>query len=179
MNKTEQRIIDVAIDVLAKDERASMEMIAEQAGVSRMTIHRYFKNRELLFTSIHEELIGQTLAIFREATGKYDSPRDQIEAIIRKGAGQRGFHLLFREHAHHEDHDPRTCKFSEVNRELMTLIGKLREAGDIDASVPDAWVFHTYDSVLLTAWETMHNGTVAPKDIPALTWRTFARGVLT
>lgn len=178
MNKTQTTIVNVAIDVLSKDEGASMETIAEQAGVSRMTIHRYFKNRERLFASIHEVLIERTLAIFNESMETIEDPLEQMESIIKTNAGQNGFHLLFREHGHHEEHDPETCKFSKVNKELYALIGRLRDAGHIDASMPDAWVFHMYDGVLLTAWESMHNGTVAPKEIPALAWRTFEKGVL-
>lgn len=178
MNKTKTNIVNVAIDVLSRDEGASMETIAEHVGVSRMTIHRYFKNRERLFSSIHEVLIERTLAIFNESLERYNDPLEQMESIIKTNAGQQGFHLLLREHGHHEGHDPETCKFSEVNKELYALIGRLRATGHIDSSMADAWVFHMYDGVLLTAWETMYNGTVAPRDIPELAWRTFKKGLL-
>ncbi|WP_281659157.1 TetR/AcrR family transcriptional regulator [Halobacillus sp. Cin3] len=178
MNKTQTTIVNVAIDVLSRDEGASMEVIAEQAGVSRMTIHRYFKSRERLFSSIHEVLIQRTLSIFQEGLEKYEHPRKQMEYILKTNAGEQGFHLLFREQSHHEEHDPETCQFSKVNKVLHQLIERLREEGVIEDSIPNAWVFHVYDGVLLTAWETMHNGSVAPKDIPELTWKTFERGVL-
>ncbi|PFG13530.1 TetR family transcriptional regulator [Bacillus sp. es.036] len=178
MNKTQTNIVNVAIDVLSRDESASMETIAEQASVSRMTIHRYFKNRERLFSSIHEVLIERTLVIFNESMDRFEDPLEQMESIIKTNAGKHGFHLLFREHGHHEEHDPETCKFSKVNQGLYALIGRLRDAGHIDSSIPDAWVFHMYDGVLLTAWETLHNGTVAPREIPELVWRTFKKGLL-
>ncbi|MGA9466611.1 MAG: TetR/AcrR family transcriptional regulator [Exiguobacterium marinum] len=178
MNKTQINIVNIAIDVLSRNESASMETIAEQANVSRMTIHRYFKSRERLFSSIHEVLIERTLVIFNESMDKFEDPLVQMESIIRTNAGNHGFHLLFREHGNHEEHDPETCKFSKVNEVLYALIGRLRDAGHINSSIPDAWVFHMYDGVLLMAWEALHNGTVAPREIPDLAWNTFKKGLL-
>jgi AcrR family transcriptional regulator len=178
MSKTRDKIIEVAIEVLSTDEFASLEAIAEKAGVSRMTIHRHFRNRETLFEKIHESLIARTLLTFQEAAEAYEDSAQQIREIIKVNAGGSGFHLLMKEHGEHEQHDPETCKFSKLNKELHALIRKLRNEGYIQQNVPDAWVFHMYDGVLFTAWEAMRNGSVAPRDIPDLAWSTFKNGVL-
>lgn len=178
MSKSKAKIIETAIQVLSVDDSASLEDIAEAAGVSRMTLHRNFQNRETLFKEIHETLIQRTLSIFQQAKEKYEHPIEQMEEIIKTNAGEKGFVLLMKENKEHEDHDPNTCKFSEVNKELREIIKKLREEGYISQEIPDLWVFHMYDGILFTAWETMHTGSVAPKEIPNLAWNTFKKGLL-
>ncbi|MFC0525850.1 TetR/AcrR family transcriptional regulator [Pontibacillus salicampi] len=178
MNKTQRNIMEAAIRVLSEDEYALLETIAAEAGVSRMTLHRYFNTRETLFEHIHEHLIQKQMVIFQEAKENQGDPLEQMKEIMKRNAGGDGFHLLYKEHREHEDHDPETCKFSQVNKALAEIIKSLREAGYLQAYVPDAWVFHMYDGILFTAWETKNNGSVAPKDIPDLAWRTFKNGLL-
>ncbi|MCA1063936.1 TetR/AcrR family transcriptional regulator [Rossellomorea sp. AcN35-11] len=178
MSKSKALLLEKAIHMLSQDESASLEDIAKAAGVSRMTLHRNFQNRETLFKEIHETLIQRTLAIFKQAKETYEHPVEQMKEIIMRNAGEKGFVLLMKENKEHEDHNPETCRFSEVNKELSELIKQLRGEGYISHEIPDAWVFHMYDGVLFTAWETMHNGSVAPNEIPNLSWTTFKNGLL-
>ncbi|MBO2942427.1 TetR/AcrR family transcriptional regulator [Paenibacillus sp. F411] len=178
MSKSKAKIIETAIQVLSVDDSASLEDIADAAGVSRMTLHRNFHNRETLFKEIHEALIQQTLSIFKQAQEKHTHPVKQMEDIIKTHAGVKGFVLLMKENREHEDHDPNTCKFSEVNKALRELIQRLRDEGLISPEIPNSWVFHMYDGILYTAWETMYTGSVAPKEIPRLAWSTFRKGLL-
>ncbi|WP_335872009.1 TetR/AcrR family transcriptional regulator [Bacillus sp. 2205SS5-2] len=178
MSKSRAKIIETAIQVLSLDESASLEDIAVAAGVSRMTLHRNFRNRETLFKEIHESLIQHTLSIIQQAKQKYEHPIEQMEEIMKANAGEKGFVLLMKENKEHEDHDPNSCQFSEVNKELRELIQNLRRVGYISQGTPDSWVLHMYDGILFTAWETMYNGSVAPKEIPNLSWNTFKNGLL-
>lgn len=47
-------IIEVAADVLAEREGASMAEVAQAAGVSRATLYRYFPNRDALLRALLE-----------------------------------------------------------------------------------------------------------------------------
>ncbi|MFF0014879.1 TetR/AcrR family transcriptional regulator [Streptomyces sp. NPDC005374] len=50
--RTVRAILGAAEQVLAKDSGASMEQIAEEAGVARTTVHRRFANRQSLIEAL-------------------------------------------------------------------------------------------------------------------------------
>lgn len=53
---TQQRIIDAAIIVFNEDFSAPLEKVAEQADVTRRTLHRYFKHRTQLLKSCEADM---------------------------------------------------------------------------------------------------------------------------
>ena len=57
MNKTEANILNAAFDILAQDFSAPLDKIAEAAGVTRMTLHRYFNGRDALLEASGLSLI--------------------------------------------------------------------------------------------------------------------------
>ncbi|CAM2011539.1 TetR/AcrR family transcriptional regulator [Acanthopleuribacter pedis] len=177
---TADRIVQAAVTCLAHNPKATLTELAESAGVSRMTLHRHFKTRELLLEAVQHHLVTKTLAIVAEAAAGDADPRDQlrhiIEACVRR---QNGFHLLMQGAGSHEDHDRDTCPFAEMNRRILTLIETLQARGDIRPDLPVDWVFHSFDGVIYVAWECLQRGTVAPRDVPRLAWETFSGGVFT
>ena len=178
MERTKERIVDSAIRILSEDRGASLDSIAATAGLSRMTIHRYFKNRDTLLEHLHNELVRRAIAIVHRALSEHDDPVDQMREIVMSTANaSNGFQLLMDGRHVHEDHDEDTCQFAQMNKKLKSLIERLKENGDISREVPTPWAFHMFDGVVFCAWETMNNGSVAPRDIPELAWKTFTRGL--
>ncbi|CAM2070750.1 TetR/AcrR family transcriptional regulator [Sulfidibacter corallicola] len=178
MASTRDRIVEAAIAALARDPAASMAAIAESAGVSRMTIHRQFKNREILIAAIQDALAERSLAIVDEAEQNHEDPRDQLREIVELCASRsNGFQLLMEGAHDHAEHDRETCRFGEMNRKIRAMIQALQERGEIQPDLPIDWVSHSFDGVLFIAWECLRHGSVAPRDIPSLAWRTFSQGV--
>jgi AcrR family transcriptional regulator len=54
---TRQDIIDRAIVLFNKDMSLSLEKVAKKAGVTRRTLHRYFRDREELIKSSSDEMV--------------------------------------------------------------------------------------------------------------------------
>lgn len=189
--QTKERIIRAAIEILVDDKDASLERIALKAGVSRVTIHRHFTCRESLIIGVQNELIKNANNIMDKAIGSSINPLKQLKAIINESIYQiNGFPLLMDacHHHHHDDYDDeedldvqsqdvKNCPFSDVNRKLINLIEKLKEKGIVRPEIPLAWAFHLLDGVILTAWETLRNGSIAPRDISKLAWETYTGGV--
>jgi AcrR family transcriptional regulator len=60
-------ILEAAERVLAEDAGASMEQIAEAAGLTRITVHRRFANRQALLEALSVSAMQQLLEAIEEA----------------------------------------------------------------------------------------------------------------
>ena len=60
-------ILEAAERVLAEDTGASMEQIAEAAGLTRITVHRRFANRQALLEELSVNAMQQLLEAIEEA----------------------------------------------------------------------------------------------------------------
>ena len=60
-------ILEAAEQVLAEDAGASMEQIAEAAGLTRITVHRRFANRQALLEALSISAMQQLLEAIEEA----------------------------------------------------------------------------------------------------------------
>jgi AcrR family transcriptional regulator len=60
-------ILEAAEQVLAEDAGASMEQIAEAAGLTRITVHRRFANRQALLEALSVSAMQQLLDAIEEA----------------------------------------------------------------------------------------------------------------
>jgi AcrR family transcriptional regulator len=177
MNKTQRNILNAAFEVLAQDFSAPLEKIADSAGVTRATLHRYYNSRETLMAATGLELLRLTKAIIAEATALHDRPVQQLKAVIMTTAemGER-FHFLMHamEHDNHAQHSP---KFQEVEQQLAHLIEAVRQDGLIRPDVPTAWIISLYYGIMSASWRALSGGRVAPKRIPDLAWQSFTSGL--
>lgn len=177
MNKTQRKILNAAFEVLAQDFSAPLEKIADSAGVTRATLHRYYKNREALMEATGLELFRLTREIIDGAMANDDSPRQKLKTVIMTTAemGER-FHFLM--HAmEHDDHQLHQPKFRETEQQLADLIEAVRNEGLIRPDVPTAWVVQLYYGVMSASSRALSRGSVAPRRIPELAWQSFTSGV--
>jgi len=179
MSKTEQDIITAAIDVFAADAHASMTAVAKAAGVSRMTLCRYFPCRDQLIKKIDGYLIAQAVRCFDAATAAHDDPLEQLHAFFDSRIERVQGHLVLMKlnDDFFDDHHPEASACAEINIKLMTLLATLRERGEINAELPDAWIMFLLHSIVFGAWMAKRSGTVVPRDIPRLAWESFMRGI--
>lgn len=76
----------------------TMQDIADSAGVSKGVIHYYFRNKEELFLSVFEKLIGDLDAHIARRVAQADTPPEQIRAVIgavfEKIRGNKKFQIV-------------------------------------------------------------------------------------
>ena len=68
--KTRQHLLDVALEVFWRDgvTRASLQAIAQEAGVTRGALYWHFKNKEDLFETLFERQYADFFAAFNDQT---------------------------------------------------------------------------------------------------------------
>lgn len=153
-NRTRNAILEAAITVFVTDRSAPLAEVAEQAGVARSTLHRYFPERADL-----------TDALRAYAT-------EQVEAAItraRLDEGPAGDALLRLGIAYLETWDTIMWNYLEAEAagnnpdadddEVFTaLIERGYKDGSIDPAIPNAWIQHAIYAMVYSAWDYVRAG---------------------
>ena len=89
MDAMETRILDAALEAVAAGA-ATMDDIAERAGVGRVTLFRRFGSKDALLQRLYAREVERFLAQVDAALSEFDDPADRIAeafvACVREGA---------------------------------------------------------------------------------------------
>lgn len=85
MNKTQKKIFDSAIKVfsLSGYDGATMDRVAEVAGVAKGTLYYNFKNKEKLLNEIIKYGIEFLIDELKEISSKYSGPVEKLKEICK------------------------------------------------------------------------------------------------
>ena len=77
-------ILHAAIKVIAQRglEKATMEQVAEEAGISKATIYLYFKNKEDLYYHCVMTRFEKIMCLMRQAVDGIDDPIERIKILV-------------------------------------------------------------------------------------------------
>lgn len=180
--QTYQRLLDVATQVFNEDLSAPLERIAERAGMTRRTLHRYFATREELFTSCLQEarrVCSQAMADAMEST---DEPRAQLEHMLYAGISCGSKYALFTKLESQSPPQPAVLAadcptYPLVYARFQALILKLQAAGVVSLHVTPEWVLLFFNSIMVATINAETTGSVARTSIRQFAWFSFSRGI--
>ena len=172
-----REILEAAARLLVVDRGASMERIAEAAGVGRTTLHRHFRNREALIRAIAMDAIEECEAAIERARLEEGSVRGATERLFDAliPVGER-YHFLLAE-AQLEDDPELKASEGRIDAPIRALIERGKQDGTFRAGVPSAWILHAVGALLFAAWEGVRDGDLAPRDTTRLVTETLLFGV--
>ena len=174
--RTREKVLHLAMHVLAKNPKASLNEIAEAAEVGRATLFRYFKSRKQLVSELIVEADTQLETATKPIIEKNLNARDTLEAFVKVlvplGAS---FHFLNFNQIYAEDSGIDDLYRNQLMR-LRELSTRLRAEKVVSSEIPLAWVAAVLDNLIYTAWETVLEGDIAPNDAPGLVLISFLNG---
>lgn len=85
--RNDARILHAAARLLAEDPRVSMQRIAEEAGVVRLTVYRRYPNRDELRRAIFEAAAGEAHQVLTEVADQAGDPVEGLRRLIIAMAG--------------------------------------------------------------------------------------------
>lgn len=85
MKDTEQSIIEAAILIFNEDLSAPLEKVADQAQVTRRTLHRYFKDRKELMDKCQKEIRKACAIAMSNAYYASENPQERLETMFYAG----------------------------------------------------------------------------------------------
>jgi AcrR family transcriptional regulator len=122
-----EAIIDAARRTFAADPRASMQQVAEAAGLHRATVHRHFASRDDLLNALQTRATDESLAALREV-GNEDGPAaDTLRRATRAVVGIADRWQLARYTAMHQEGPA----VEEIRRRMTDLIGRGQREGAV------------------------------------------------
>ncbi|WP_211239606.1 TetR/AcrR family transcriptional regulator [Jiangella gansuensis] len=168
-------ILDAAERVLAADPGASMEQIAQEAGVARTTIHRRFATRQALIDAMGAAAVTQLAAAIDAGRPETAPPLVALHEITANVLRVKvGWRFAFAQPASPES--PVAVEQERIARRCVDLFGKAQQAGAVAPDVDLEWARRVYYALI---GETLA-GEDAAADPDALAARivdTLVRGI--
>jgi AcrR family transcriptional regulator len=170
-------MLDAAVRVLVGDRGASMQEIAEAAGVGRTTLHRYFPGREDLIRAIALDALREYEASVRAARLDEGTVAEGLARLVEGlvPMGER-FHFLLGE-AQLEGDPAFLDAYARLDHPVNLLVERGKRDGTFRSDVPTAWVGGALEALVYAAWEGVRDGGIARRDAPGLVTTTLLSGL--
>ncbi|RFS83418.1 TetR/AcrR family transcriptional regulator [Actinomadura spongiicola] len=182
--RQQDEIVTAAIRCLNADPTLSMGRLAEAIGVSRATLHRHFATRDALMHALGSRALdswetSQDLSGIDEAGASGDPVRIAVtlETLIRRfvtDAEEHGYALTAHTTAALPDLADRTDR---LERRELAFYTAAQRAGVIRPDLPAAWIGNHVYGLMVAVRESLHQGSVARRDIEEHVLTTLRDGI--
>jgi AcrR family transcriptional regulator len=168
-------ILDAAVEVLSASPAASMEEIAQAAGVSRQTVYAHFLSREALLRAVQDRAVTDTVAAIDAAELDEGPPVAALERLVSAGWKTLERYPLLMDlrvpltpKEEHDLHRP-------ILERLERLIRRGQRARAFDRRLPPAWLLASYLALSHAAAEEVHAGRLDADDAARSLGRSIPR----
>jgi AcrR family transcriptional regulator len=170
------RIVAAAATVWAADPSASLDTIAQSAGVGRATLHRHFPSRAALIRTAAFDGVAALASALDAAALSQREPAAALDALI-------GILVPFGDRLHFLlvtgdlIGDPELAAAEAViDAPIRAVLDAAAAAGVLRRDVPGVWRFRALEALLYAAWTAVAAGEIARLDAPQLVRDSFRRG---
>lgn len=170
-----EQILDAAAELLVQRPNATLQNIANAAGISRTTIiHRYATREDLL-----EALGAHALQCIGSVMQRIPGPAtEDITAVlldVTEGLMPLGPHSAFLRMAPVGD-DMLDAHWQEAVAPLAILFAAAQARGQLRSQIPIRWLVSSYVSLLFGAWDEIAVGELGPMQAARLVVDTWLAG---
>jgi AcrR family transcriptional regulator len=169
-------VLDAAVRVLGERPGASIEEIADAAGVTRPTVYAHYPSRQALFSAAVDRVTEEVVAAMDAADLDQGSPEAALRRFMTIGwqAVER-YPLLL--HASSMRLDPRDERerHEPIQERIERLIRRGQQAGDFDPRLSPTWLAAVTIVLGHTAVEQLTAGRMTADDAVSAMSETILR----
>lgn len=173
--RTRRAVLEAAVSVWAKDFAAPLGTIADAAGVSRSTLHRYFPDRQSLLSASVTDAVARLERSYVEATAHVTTAMEELEASMRASV-RLGDAVIFLYSDPTRFGDHPWSEHAQEDPESVELIERAQAEGGLAADMEAHWILGAYYSLVYVAAESISSGALSPHRAEELAWRSFRSG---
>ncbi|HWI22337.1 MAG TPA: TetR/AcrR family transcriptional regulator [Baekduia sp.] len=135
--RTQQAIIDAAVRCLAADFTASLADIADEAGIGRTTLRRYFSERNDLLAAISATALARSSAAIQRARLTEGPALDAVGRFCEEHFEIGDILILVLD----QPQLSRAWSDESTKHALLELIARGKAEGTIEPEIPPEWAY--------------------------------------
>jgi AcrR family transcriptional regulator len=173
---TKEKIFKAAIFVFGRTPSASVTEVAKKAEVSRMTVNRYFTNKENLLLETYEYCID----CFQEAIDKHKSSKvDDVEKLqkVLWEYIDLGDQYSFLMRNSDEAYDEYGQRFKDQLNIVTTIVKRAQRKGLLRKDLPEGWIACIMDFSAFAVNSAIEHGSIKPTNARDILWKTLFCGI--
>ena len=170
-------MIDAAIELLAVQEDASVQEIADASGVGRTTVYRHFPTRDDLFAAMFERAVEFSRERTSEALSDSATVEDNLRALA---ATMIDFGLEFRFLLSNAAVGKPVLKVGRESPEspVRMYMETARQRGELRSDFPVQWMMSVGQSLMIVALEDLIAGHMDEGEAKVLLGQTLIAALL-
>ncbi len=167
------RILDATAELLATHPGASLEQVAERAGVSRATVYHHFTNRDRLLDALTTRSVGEVAAAVQSARPDEDGAAVAMERVLAATWQVVGrYRGLVMVNPTRLERAELRARLEPALSPLRTLIGRGQSSGAFDPELPVEWLIGILTDIIHAASRAVSAGTMRSDEAERVMLRT-------
>jgi len=176
--ETKSRIIESAIAVFNADSSAPLQKVADNANITRRTLHRYFKDRNELISVCEREMEVSCKTAMIKAIDSSGEPLVQLKnmlfAGIDCGAKYSFFYKLHQQEGHNHDRKNQDCAdYDYIYRSFAKIIEDLKKQSQVSEHMTTDWIQNLHAGIV----NSTINSKAEESLIKKFAWKSFIKGI--
>lgn len=182
MTETKKRIIESAIKIFNEDLSAPLQKVADNAAVTRRTLHRYFKDRNELVSVCKQTIEVKCRKAMIQAIQSSDDALKQLEhmlyAGIDCGTNYSVFYKLHQRKEHIHTHENKNCAdFDYIYQQFKRVIVELQKKGKVNPSMSPEWIQVLHSGIIESTVNARELTTKSTDEIKHLAWTSYMKAI--
>ncbi len=175
---TKELLIRSAIAVLNEDPSSNLDVIAEKAGVSRRSLHRYFSSRENMIKACAQSIMQRMLADVKTSISLHNAPIDQLRKMFEDDIAKGQHYEFCQKFADQFAESDIQAQFKEMSALFYGVLDKLKSEHVIDIRLDNEWLAYVWMAIVRSTNQAVNDGVIAPRKANELGWNAFVSGVM-
>lgn len=162
-------LVDSAMGLLALRPAATMDEIAESAGIGRATLFRRFASRDLLVRELSRQAVSSYVDVVAGSTLREDRPSIALRRLawaLAELAPRYG--LLALQPLSERVESEILLAADAADEEIKDLIRRGQSGGEFRVDLPAEWIAQSLTWLIVGAADGLRLKTVAEADVPRL-----------